>query len=272
MDAKRQGVTCTRAGDNCESARSCTTLLALYTGMQHTAVARRANLHGARRALALIDAEAKVCAGSHASTCAASGVSFLGCDLPEDAYVLSTAFGYCLYLTFLQALTQVCAGSTRSKCSVKNTPETLACGSAACGNMLVSVEPLLQQQLLLRPAQATVLVLSSWLCVQGSFESYVPAARLPEAERTAQLEHWPAPARRVFQQRILQLHVAAAHTKLMTVVQREHQLRGGAHRHSVWRCGPSRGGAQLCSSPGEPDAGPHSSLNKQHFGRTPALT
>lgn len=46
----------------------------------------------------------------------------------------------------------------------------------------------------------------------------VPAARLPEEERTAQFEHWPPPARRVFQQRIFQLHVAAAHTNLMTVV------------------------------------------------------
>ena len=102
-------------------------------GLQHTAVARRANLHGARRALALIDAEAKVCAGSHASTCAAAVIYFLGGDLPEDAYVLSTAFGYCLYLIYLQVLTTVCAGSTRGKCSVKNTPEILACGSAERG-------------------------------------------------------------------------------------------------------------------------------------------
>ena len=72
---------------------------------------------------------------------------------------------YCLYLIYLQALTKVCASSTRGKCSGKNTPEILACGSAECGNMLVSVEPLLQQQLLLLPAQATIVVLSSWLCV-----------------------------------------------------------------------------------------------------------
>jgi len=45
---------------------------------------------------------------------------------------------------------------------------------------------------------------------------------------TAELEHGPA-ARRLLEQRVLQLDVAAADTQLVAVVQRQHQLCVGAH-------------------------------------------
>ena len=70
-------------------------------------------------------------------------------------------------------------------------------------------------------------------CAQPQQIPSVPCS--VQMRRTAQLEHRP-PARRLFQQRVLQLYVATADTQLVAVVQRKHQLRSNGTAHTKNDC------------------------------------